>query len=101
MLKYLWFGWCLEIPAITGQRAEVIVKLCFLGQDAFLVNSGSLRTKVKRRLTLTFRNHRYKTTRKVQDDQLTNIVGNGRFGFRAVPSVLMSVHEKNSKICGS
>ena len=42
MLKHLWSGWYHENPARTGQRAEVIVKPCLFGQDAFLVNRRSL-----------------------------------------------------------
>ena len=77
MLKYLWSGRYREIPAITGQR-------CSGHRETLISRSrrifGQLRVtcKVKRRLTLTSRNHKFKTTRKIQDDRLANIARNGR-----------------------
>ena len=100
MLKYLWSGRYREIPAITGQRAQAIVKLLSRSRRIF----GQLRVtcKVKRRLTLTFRNHKFKTTRKIQDDRLANIARNGvSVGRCSSWCCSWGVHEPNHQICGN
>ena len=92
------------VPQNSGENWSTCSGLretLFFG-SRYIFSQSQVTCKVKRCLTLTFRNHKYKTTRKIQDDQLTNIARNGRFGFQAVlMSVLMSVHEKNNEICGS
>ena len=59
-------------------------------------------SKVKRRLTLTFRNHKCTTTRKIQDDRLTNIARNGvSVGRCSSWCCSWSLHEPNHQICGN
>ena len=59
-------------------------------------------SKVKRRLTLTFRNHKCKTTRNNQDDRLTNIARNGvSVGRCSSWCCSWNLHEPNHQICGN
>ena len=97
MLKYLWSGRYREIPAITGQRAQVIVKLWFLGQDAFLVNCGSLvKSSVAWPWLFETTNSRRHAKSRMTDSQTSLETV---FPWDVV--VHDAVHEPNHQICGN
>ena len=52
--------------------------------------------KVKRRLTLTFRNHKYKMTRKIQGDQLPNIARGELPGVPGPPPISANQSQQTS-----